>query len=68
MKIILYSTHCPVCRGIEMKLKSKKIPYEEINDEEEMKRIGLLSAPALSVDGEIKIGKEITDFINGYRG
>ena len=68
MKIILYSTHCPVCRGVEMRLKAKKIPYEEINDEEEMKRIGLLSAPVLSVDGEIKTGKEINDFINSYRG
>lgn len=68
MKIILYSNHCPVCRGVEMKLKAKKIPYIEINDEEEMKKVGLLSAPALSVDGEIKTGQEINVFINNYRG
>ena len=68
MNIIFYSNHCPVCKGVEMKLKAKKIPYTEINDEEEMKRVGLLSAPALRVNGEIKIGKEISDFINSYRG
>ncbi len=68
MEIKLYSTHCPVCRGVEMMLKSKKIPYTIITDEEEMRKIGLTSAPALSVDGDIKIGKQINEFIVNYRG
>ena len=68
MKIILYSTHCPVCKGVEMKLKARKIPYELNTNEEEMKNLGLVSAPALSVDGELKVGKKIHEFIDSYRG
>ena len=68
MNIIFYSTHCPVCRGVEMKLKAKKIPYKECTDEEEMRKLGISSAPVLSVNGELKFGKEINDFIMGYRG
>lgn len=67
-KIILFSTHCPLCKGVELKLKAKNIPYRLITNEEEMKKIGLKSAPALSVNGQIKIGKEIFEFINNYRG
>jgi hypothetical protein len=51
-----------------MKLKSRKIPYELNTNEEEMKSLGLSSAPALSIDGDLKIGKQIHDFINNYRG
>ena len=65
-KIILYSTHCPRCRGVEMMLKAKHIEYEERTDEEEMKSLGITTAPVLSVDGELKAGKEINDFINTY--
>lgn len=68
MEIILYSTHCPVCRGVEMKLKAKKVPYKECTDEEEMKKLGISSAPVLSVNGELKFGKDINDFIMDYRG
>lgn len=68
MKVILYSTHCPVCKGVEMKLNKRKISYELNTDEEEMKILGLVTAPALSVDGELKIGKKIHEFIDNYRG
>ena len=66
MKIILYTTHCPVCRGVEMMLKSKKIPYEEVEGEEPIRQLGFEAAPLLSVNGEIKVGKQIRDFINTY--
>ena len=53
MKIILYSTHCPKCRVLEMKLKSKNIEYEEVNDVDIMTEKGFMSAPMLEVDGTV---------------
>ena len=52
-KIIFFSTHCPKCKVVEMKLKQKNINYEECNDVEYMLSLGLKSAPALSVNGNL---------------
>lgn len=65
MKIIFYSTHCPQCRGLEMLLKSKKLEYTECDDLEEMKKVGLQSAPALSVDGKIMTNVEAVKWLKG---
>lgn len=51
--IKMYSTHCPRCKVLAMKLAQKGIEFEEIDDINEMNRIGLRSAPALRVEGEI---------------
>lgn len=53
MKVILYSTHCPRCKVLENKLQSMGIPYEEVTDLDTMKELGIMSAPMLSVDGEL---------------
>lgn len=53
MDIILYSTHCPKCNILAAKMKAKNIGYVENNDVEEMKKLGLMSVPYLSVDGEL---------------
>ena len=37
--ITLYSTHCPQCKALEMKLNKKKIEYTICDDQEEMKRL-----------------------------
>lgn len=63
-KIILYSTHCPRCKVLEMKLKQKNIKYEEINDVEQMKAKGFMEAPKLEVDGVVYNFKEAVDWIN----
>ena len=52
-KIVFFSTHCPKCRVVEMKLKQKNIHYEENNDVEYMLSLGLKSAPALLVNGNL---------------
>ena len=52
-EIILYSTHCPVCLQLERVLMKKGISFVLCEDMEEMKRIGLKQAPALSINGEI---------------
>lgn len=64
MEIVLYSTHCPRCKGVEMLLKKKNIQYIENNNEDEMMKMGFHSAPVLVVDGKPYEGKAIYDFIN----
>lgn len=51
MKIILYSTNCPKCKVLTMKLDMKHIPYEINTDIDYMISKGMLSAPYLEVDG-----------------
>lgn len=49
--ITLYSTHCPQCKALEMKLNKKKIEYVVCDDQEKMKELGFAAAPMLDVDG-----------------
>lgn len=65
MTVIFYSTHCPQCRGLEMQLKARKIEYTECDDQEEMRRLGLKSAPALSVDGTLMTYAESLKWLKG---
>ena len=57
MQVTLYSTHCPRCKALEMKLKQKQINYTLIDDNatvlEAATKAGLTSAPFLDVDGQI---------------
>ena len=62
-KIILFSTHCPRCKVLELKLKQKNIVYEEVNDVEQMKAKGFNEAPKLEVDGVVYGFKEAVDWI-----
>lgn len=57
MEVTFYSTHCPRCKILETKLKQKNIQYTEVNDVDEMLKLGLKSAPAL------KVGDELFDFM-----
>lgn len=56
--IVLYSTHCPLCKGLEKALNNKKIVYTLCTDVEEMKKLGISRAPMLSVNGELMSGKD----------
>ena len=48
--VTLYTTHCPKCRVIEKKLEQKNIPYETIEDVEEIIELGFRTVPILKVD------------------
>ena len=63
--IILWSTHCPRCRVLEVKLKQKGIEYEEINDVEQMTAKGFKEAPKLEVDGIAMDFKQAVDWLKG---
>lgn len=49
----LYSTHCPKCKILTIKLQQKNIDFTEIDDMAVMQSLGFRSAPMLSVDGQI---------------
>lgn len=51
--ITLYSTGCPRCIQLEAALKTKKINYNKISNEEEILAKGFTSIPVLDVDGKI---------------
>lgn len=62
-KVILYSTHCPRCKVLTMKLQQKNIAYEEVNDVEQMMAKGFKEAPKLEVNGVTMDFKEAVDWI-----
>ena len=51
--IKLYSTGCPQCKALKMKLDKKEIEYEICTDEVVMKALGLKAAPALLVGEDL---------------
>jgi hypothetical protein len=66
--ITLYTTHCPKCKVLEQKLKSKNILFTEVTDIEEMTKLGFAMAPVLEVDGKIMEFGEAIKWTNNYVG
>lgn len=65
MKVILYTTHCPKCKVLEMKLKQKGIGYTENDDVNHMLNdLHIKSAPALGVDDTIYNFADATKWVN----
>lgn len=61
--IILYTTHCPLCKGLEKALNNKKIIYTLCTDVELMKKLGITRAPILEVNGELMTNKEALKWV-----
>lgn len=61
--IKMYTTHCPKCKVLYMKMMNKNIQFTEVEDVEEMKRLGLKSAPALNIDGKILTFEEALKWV-----
>lgn len=64
MDIIFYSTDCPKCKILKKKLDSKNLTYSLVDDVDVMLDLGLMSAPALSVDGKLMDFSNAINFIN----
>lgn len=62
--IKMYSTHCPKCMVLGVKLRSKGIEYEEITDVDIMKEKGISFVPQLEVDGEIMEFRDAINWVN----
>lgn len=68
MRVTVYTTHCPKCKVIETKLKSKGINYVEVTDTAEMEKLGFQTVPVVDVDGTIMNFAEANDWVNKYVG
>ena len=63
-KVIVYSTSwCPWCDGVKTFLKEKKIPFKDINVEnnpeaaqEMANKSGQMGVPVIDIDGTIIVG------------
>ena len=64
MEVIFYSTKCPKCKVLEMKMKNKNIKYQENNDIDLMISKGIKSAPCLEIDGNILDFKNSVEWVN----
>ena len=63
-KIILYSTNCPRCKILTMKLQQKNIAYEEINDVGQMTAKGFKEVPKIELaDGTILDFKQAIEWV-----
>lgn len=50
-EVVLYSTGCPKCNVLKAKLDAAQIAYSIVLDVDIMLQKGMMSAPALEVDG-----------------
>jgi len=65
--IKLYTTHCPQCRALEMKLQRAAIEYETCDDKELMTSLGFKAAPMLETpDGTFNFA-EAVKWVNSKR-
>lgn len=67
MKIILYTTHCPQCKLVEMLLNKNNLEFEENTNIEEMKSLGITSVPVLSIDGKLYDTRAAVSFLSSYK-
>lgn len=63
-RVILYSTGCPKCEVLKKKLSDKNITYIEVNDKEQMIKMGMTEVPMVDIDGELKGFGEAVKWIN----
>ena len=63
----LFSTNCPQCRVLEMKLTQKGIDFEVQNDIQELLDLGIKRAPILKTDaGAYLEFSEAIKFVNEW--
>ncbi len=61
----LYSTGCPKCQVLKMKMDKLGIEYTTVNDIEVMKAKGFKEVPKLEVDGVVYDFKSAVDWLKG---
>ena len=62
----LYSTGCPQCKTLKMKLDKAGIEYEIHNDLEEMNQKGFKTAPMLETDDGTFNFSEAIKWVNAH--
>ena len=62
--LVLYTQpNCGMCRTAHYILDQKKVPYEECQDADKLRDLGILHTPALDTGEEILTGKALMDYI-----
>lgn len=61
---ILYSTGCPKCEVLKIKLKEKGIEYVECNDIEKMRELNIDEVPVLLYNNQLLKFKDAVVAIN----
>lgn len=68
--VMLWSTHCPRCKVLELKLQQKGVRYEVNNGISEKEKVvevmtakGFTEAPKLEVDGVVMGFKDAVDWV-----
>ena len=64
MNLIMYSTGCPKCRVLKMKLDASGLPFAIHDDIDEMMALGFRSVPVLSVDGKFYTYADAIRWVN----
>ncbi|MBI2668413.1 glutathione S-transferase N-terminal domain-containing protein [Candidatus Woesearchaeota archaeon] len=75
MAVKIYTTPtCPWCKKTKEFLKSKKIPYKELNvvDDEKarremIKKSGQMGVPVLDIDGKIVVGFDTDEILRAVK-
>ena len=65
--IVLYSTGCPKCKVLKQKLDAKGVVYEMNTSVTDMAALGMKSAPALQVDGELMLFVDAVQGVNNVK-
>ena len=67
MNIVLYSTDCPRCKALEMKLNKSGKEFTVVKDfdVEKFVELGIHSAPILEVDGEYMTFEKAIKWMRG---
>jgi len=67
-EIILYSTHCPKCKTVELLLAKKNLEFFMVDDTEKVVKVGqehgILGAPILQVGDEFFDFSKAVQYLN----
>lgn len=64
LMITLFSTNCPKCKVLTMKLDKKGINYTKVEDVDVMLAKGIKTAPYLEVDNELMDFTQAVAWVN----
>lgn len=64
LMITLFSTNCPKCKVLTMKLDKKGINYTKVEDVDTMLAKGIKTAPYLEVDNELMDFTQAVAWVN----
>lgn len=69
--IEFFTIHCPMCKSIQKMMDMKKIPYQVIDDKEEVLKkadeLKVKSAPFAIIEGEVYVENKLKTWIKEYK-